>query len=234
MSRLLFIADVHLDLAEPATTAGFLRFLGQQAADSDGLYILGDLFEAWIGDDEDSPLSNAIAQAIAALTIPVYFIHGNRDFLLGQRFANLCHMQLLPEQVIIDYHQHRILAMHGDTLCTDDLAYQRYRRWVHKRWIQTIFLVLPRWLRKAIGKKMRAGSQVNNQHKNLEIMDVNPIAVEKTMSCFAAEILIHGHTHQPAIHRVNAGQRAVLGAWHNQGSAIQIDADGIQLLQFPL
>ena len=233
MSRLLFIADVHLDRAEPAITAGFLNFLRQQAEESDGLYILGDLFEAWVGDDDINPLSTAVAEAIAALTIPVYFIHGNRDFLLGQRFANRCHMQLLPEQVVIDYHQTRILVMHGDTLCTDDVAYQRYRHGVHKRWIQKIFLCLPLRLRKWIGKKMRAGSHGNNQHKNQQIMDVNSVAVEKTLSCFAADILIHGHTHRPAIHFVSAGQRAVLGAWHHQGSAIQIDADGVQLLQFP-
>lgn len=233
MPRLLFIADVHLEPAEPAVTAGFLNFLQQQAAKSDGLYILGDLFEAWVGDDDNNPLSNTIAEAIAALTVPVYFIHGNRDFLLGQRFARRCHMQLLPELVTIDYYQRRILVMHGDTLCTDDIAYQRYRRWVHKRWVQKIFLILPLWLRKLIGKKMRTGSHTHNLQKKQQVMDVNSVAVEKTLSCFAANLLIHGHTHKPAIHQVSVGQRAVLGAWHHQGSAIQVDADGIQLLQFP-
>ena len=236
MSRTLFIADLHLCQEEPAITAGFLHFLQREAPHCDALYILGDLFEAWIGDDDTNPLHQKIANALRALPVPVYFIHGNRDFLIGRRFARDSGMTLLPEEQVLELYGHRLLIMHGDTLCTDDQGYQRFRAKVHQRWIQTLFLALPLFIRKRIATRMRADSKQANQHKSLTIMDVNQQAVEAAMQRQQVRLLIHGHTHRPAIHALTlqgkAAERAVLGAWHSEGSMIQLDASGIQLIEF--
>lgn len=236
MSRTLFIADLHLCQEEPAITAGFLHFLQREAPHCDALYILGDLFEAWIGDDDPNPLHLKIANALRALPVPVYFIHGNRDFLIGRRFARASGMTLLPEEQILELYGHRLLIMHGDTLCTDDQGYQRFRAKVHQRWIQTLFLALPLFIRKRIATRMRADSKQANQHKSLTIMDVNQQAVEAAMQRQQVRLLIHGHTHRPAIHALTlqgkTAERAVLGAWHSEGSMIQLDASGIQLIEF--
>lgn len=236
MSRTLFIADLHLCQEEPAITAGFLHFLQREAPHCDALYILGDLFEAWIGDDDPNPLHQKIANALRALPVPVYFIHGNRDFLIGRRFARDSGMTLLPEEQVLELYGHRLLIMHGDTLCTDDQGYQRFRAKVHQRWIQTLFLALPLFIRKRIATRMRADSKQANQHKSLTIMDVNQQAVEAAMQRQQVRLLIHGHTHRPAIHALTlqgkAAERAVLGAWHSEGSMIQLDDSGIQLIEF--
>jgi UDP-2,3-diacylglucosamine hydrolase len=237
----LFIADLHLCAQEPAITAGFLRFLQRDAVHADALYILGDLFEAWIGDDDPEPLHAEIAAALKALQqagIPCYFIHGNRDFLLGERFAQASGMTLLPEQQVIDLYGRRILIMHGDTLCTDDQAYQEFRRKVHNTWIQKLFLALPLRWRLKIAAKMRARSQQTNQYKSEAIMDVNPQAVEQAMLHHNVHWLIHGHTHRPAIHPLmlstGKAQRAVLGAWHVEGSMIKVTPEAVELIPFPL
>lgn len=236
MSRTLFIADLHLCQEEPAITAGFLHFLQREAPHCDALYILGDLFEAWIGDDDPNPLHQQVARALRALPVPVYFIHGNRDFLIGRRFAQACGMTLLPEEQVLTLYGRRLLIMHGDTLCTDDTGYLRFRAKVHNPWIQRLFLALPLWIRKRIAARMRADSKQANQHKSQTIMDVNQEAVVATMLRQQVPLLIHGHTHRPAIHTLSlqgeTAQRAVLGAWHSRGSMIQLDASGIQLIHF--
>lgn len=236
MSRTLFIADLHLCQEEPAITAGFLHFLQREAPHCDALYILGDLFEAWIGDDDPNPLHQQVARALRALPVPVYFIHGNRDFLIGRRFAQACGMTLLPEEQVLTLYGRRLLIMHGDTLCTDDAGYLRFRAKVHNPWIQRLFLALPLWIRKRIAARMRADSKQANQHKPQTIMDVNQEAVVATMLRQQVPLLIHGHTHRPAIHTLSlqgeTAQRAVLGAWHSRGSMIQLDASGIQLIHF--
>jgi len=236
MSRTLFIADLHLCQEEPAITAGFLHFLQREAPHCDALYILGDLFEAWIGDDDPNPLHQQVACALRALPVPVYFIHGNRDFLVGRRFARASGMTLLPEEQVLTLYGHRLLIMHGDTLCTDDAGYLRFRAKVHNPWIQRLFLALPLWVRKRIAARMRADSKQANQHKSQSIMDVNQDAVVATMQRHQVPLLIHGHTHRPAIHTLTlqseTAQRAVLGAWHSRGSMIQLDAAGIQLIDF--
>lgn len=173
----LFIADLHLCPEEPAIAAGFLRFLAGEARQADALYILGDLFEAWIGDDAPEPLYQQIAAAIKAVVdtgIPCYFIHGNRDFLLGKRYAKASGMTLLPEEKLLDVYGRKILIMHGDTLCTDDEGYQAFRRKVHQPWLQKFYLALPLFIRQRIADRMRADSQAANNMKSLEIMDVNP------------------------------------------------------------
>ncbi|WP_313084314.1 UDP-2,3-diacylglucosamine diphosphatase [Atlantibacter sp.] len=236
----LFIADLHLSTEEPAITAGFLRLLAGEARTADALYILGDLFEAWIGDDDPNPLHGQIASAIKALVnsgVPCYFIHGNRDFLVGKRFARQSGMILLPEEQVLTLYGKRILIMHGDTLCTDDIGYLRFRAKVHQPWLQKLFLALPLFIRQRIAAKMRAGSKASNQTKSEAIMDVNPQAVIDVMTRHHVHHLIHGHTHRPAIHELDIehhpARRYVLGAWHHEGSMIKVSNTDIELLFFP-
>ncbi|HEF0062800.1 UDP-2,3-diacylglucosamine diphosphatase [Citrobacter sp. RHBSTW-00271] len=236
----LFIADLHLCTEEPAITAGFLRFLAGDARKADALYILGDLFEAWIGDDDPNPLHREMAAAIKALTdsgVPCFFIHGNRDFLIGKRFARESGMTLLPQEKVLNLYGRNVLIMHGDTLCTDDTGYQAFRAKVHQPWLQKLFLSLPLFIRQRIAAKMRAGSKAANSSKSLEIMDVNPQAVINEMEKHQVQWLIHGHTHRPAVHELTANAqpafRVVLGAWHTEGSMIKVTPDDVELIAFP-
>jgi len=236
----LFIADLHLQTEEPAITAGFLRFLQGEARHADALYILGDLFEAWIGDDDPNPLHREIAIAIKALVdsgVPCFFVHGNRDFLLGKRYARDCGMTLLAEETVHDLNGRNILIMHGDTLCTDDTGYLAFRAKVHTPWIQTLFLALPLFIRSRIAAKMRAGSKAANSSKSMTIMDVNPQAVASVMAKHQVQWLIHGHTHRPYMHDLTVNDkpahRVVLGAWHTEGSMIKVTPDGVELIAFP-
>lgn len=236
----LFIADLHLQTEEPAITAGFLRFLQGEARKADALYILGDLFEAWIGDDDPNPLHRDVAAAIHSLVkagVPCYFLHGNRDFLIGKGFARESGMTLLPEEKVLDLYGRQVLIMHGDTLCTDDTGYLAFRAKVHTPWIQTLFLALPLFIRKRIAAKMRADSKAANSSKSMTIMDVNPQAVVNVMEKHAVQWLIHGHTHRPDVHTLNANgmpaHRVVLGAWHREGSMVKVTPDAVELIAFP-
>ncbi|AJI96050.1 UDP-2,3-diacylglucosamine diphosphatase [Yersinia ruckeri] len=238
--RTLFIADLHLSVQEPAITAGFLCFLQREAIHADALYILGDLFEAWIGDDDPQPLYREIASALKTVQeqgVPCYFIHGNRDFLVGKRFAAESGMILLPEQQRLDLYGHKILILHGDTLCTDDTDYQHFRRRVHNPLIQWLFLSLPLSLRLRIAASMRKNSRQNNQGKSNAIMDVNNQTVIDTFQRSQVDWMIHGHTHRPAIHSIELADktayRAVLGAWHVDGSMICVTPESVELIQFP-
>ena len=236
----LFIADLHLQTEEPAITAGFLRFLAGEARQADALYILGDLFEAWIGDDDPNPLHREIAAAIKAVVdsgVPCFFIHGNRDFLIGKRFACESGMTLLPQEKVLNLYGRRVLILHGDTLCTDDAGYQAFRAKVHQRWLQTLFLALPLCIRKRVAARMRADSKAANRSKSLEIMDVNPHAVIAEMEKHHVQWLIHGHTHRPDVHPLTANGepafRVVLGAWHTEGSMVKVTPDDVELIAFP-
>ena len=236
----LFIADLHLQTEEPAITAGFLRFLRGEAKSADALYILGDLFEAWIGDDDPNPLHREMAAAIHALVdsgVPCYFIHGNRDFLIVKRYARESGMTLLPEEQVLDLYGRKVLIMHGDTLCTDDTGYLAFRAKVHTPWIQKVFLALPLFIRNRIAARMRAGSKAANSSKSMTIMDVNPQAVVRVMEKHDVQWLIHGHTHRPDVHSLIAnGQpahRVVLGAWHTEGSMVKVTPEGVELIAFP-
>ena len=221
-------------------TAGFLRFLAGEARQADALYILGDLFEAWIGDDDPNPLHREMAAAIKALVdsgVPCFFIHGNRDFLIGKRFARESGMTLLPQEKVLDLYGRRVLIMHGDTLCTDDAGYQAFRAKVHQPWLQTLFLALPLFIRKRVAARMRAGSKAANSSKSLAIMDVNKHAVVAEMEKYRVQWLIHGHTHRPDVHALTVNGkpafRVVLGAWHREGSMVKVTPDDVELIAFP-
>ncbi|AGJ61422.1 UDP-2,3-diacylglucosamine hydrolase [Candidatus Moranella endobia PCVAL] len=232
----LFISDIHLCAQNSATTASFLHFLRTRALDAQALYILGDLFETWIGDDDPNPLHHEISVALQILgqrCIPCYFIHGNRDFLLGKRYAITCGMTLLSAPQVMQLDGLSVVILHGDTLCTDDSEYQNFRRLVHQRWRQRLFLSLPLPLRLRIANRMRAKSLHVNAIKTYDIMDVNTQAVMTLMAHTGAKVMIHGHTHLPAIHRLPGARcRVVLGAWHRHGSVIEVTATSVKLCEF--
>ncbi|CDH44373.1 MAG: UDP-2,3-diacylglucosamine diphosphatase [Candidatus Competibacteraceae bacterium] len=232
----LFISDLHLDPARPAITALLLDFLEQRGRRAKALYILGDLFEAWIGDDDDTELGRTVMKALRALTdhgIPTYFLHGNRDFLIGERFAAASGVQLLPESVTIELAGERVLLLHGDTLCTDDMEYQAFRAQVRTPAWQARTLALPLEQRRALAGQLRETSQQALQQKAADITDVNVAEVDRVMRTHRVHRLIHGHTHRPAIHNWSLdghpARRAVLGDWHQQGSVLYCDAAGWRL-----
>ncbi|MGF1729643.1 UDP-2,3-diacylglucosamine diphosphatase [Photobacterium kasasachensis] len=232
----LFISDLHLSAERTDITDCFLTFMKEETTGIDALYVLGDLFEMWIGDDDDSPFHQQIKSAFRQLTdsgVPCYFIHGNRDFLVGKRFSRETGVQLLPEHSVIDLYGTPTLILHGDTLCTLDEEYQRYRKKVHNRFIQWLFFRLPLSYRQKIGNKMRSNSSMTNQEKAQDVMDVTPDEVEKIMAQYQVTAMIHGHTHRPAIHHLNVdslpASRTVLGDWYDHGSVLVCTPDGCQL-----
>ncbi|MGL5812588.1 MAG: UDP-2,3-diacylglucosamine diphosphatase [Aeromonas sp.] len=223
----LFISDIHLSQGRPDMTAALVRFLEQDAPGADALYVLGDLFEFWVGDDDPNPLHNQVADAFFALSqqgVPLYFIHGNRDFLLGKQFAKRAGMTLLGDPCVIDLYGERVLLSHGDLLCTLDLDYQKFRRITQLRWLRWLFLRLPLGRRQRIACKLRGQSQMENAGKQQTIMDVTPAAVDDMLRAHDCALMIHGHTHRPAIHDFKLdGKRArriVLGDWFEQGSIL--------------
>lgn len=240
MNERLFISDLHLDPARPQATAAFLRFLETRARAAEHLYILGDLFEFWIGDDADDEQALAVQDAIARYTGAGHrcsVMRGNRDFLIGRRFAGRCGVRLLPDPTLETVLGRRVLLMHGDLLCTDDHAYQRYRRVVNNPLLQPLFLALPRAWRRAAGAEGRRRSRRHTASRPAMIMDVNPAAVAGALERHGAEVLLHGHTHRPGIHTVELpGRRAtriVLGDWYEQGSVLAWNAAGFQLSSLP-
>ncbi|WP_318480651.1 UDP-2,3-diacylglucosamine diphosphatase [Photobacterium leiognathi] len=232
----LFISDLHLSASRPDMTDCFLRFMAEDTANIDALYVLGDLFEMWIGDDEESPFLQQIKQAFKTLTdsgIPCYFVHGNRDFLIGKRFSQQTGVQLLPEHSVVDLYGKPTLILHGDTLCIEDEAYQRYRKKVHNKFIQWLFFRIPLSKRIQIGEKFRNNSSKNNQMKSQSIMDVTTSEVVRVMKEFHVDQMIHGHTHRPDIHSLTVDDkpatRIVLGDWYEHGSVLVVTPDGYQL-----
>ncbi|WP_438863446.1 UDP-2,3-diacylglucosamine diphosphatase [Neptunicella sp.] len=237
----LFIADLHLSESRPDITAAFIHFMQQQAIHADALYVLGDLFEVWIGDDEITPLNTQVIQAFKQLTsqqVPVYFIHGNRDFLIGRRFAKATGVILLPEHHVIDLYGQPTLIMHGDSLCTLDVAYQKFRKKSRSWWWQAGILSLPLFIRHKIGQNARQKSQQSNMNKSDNIMDVTESEVITQMEQHQVQTLIHGHTHRPAIHSLEINgqpaKRIVLGDWYEQGSCLKVTPESILLESNPL
>lgn len=240
MTAALFISDLHLDPARPAATRAFLRFLETGAREAGHLYILGDLFEFWIGDDEDKPPAGDVRDALAAYTGAGHrcsIMRGNRDFLLGRHFAAMTGAELLPDPATITLEGERILLSHGDLLCTDDQAYQRYRRRVHDPRLQRLFLALPRGWRRRVGAIGRRRSRRHAQGLPAEAMDVNQAAVCAAMRQAGVLQLVHGHTHKPAIHSFELdgrpATRSVLGAWDDCGSVLGWSAGGPTLASLP-
>ncbi|PML81001.1 UDP-2,3-diacylglucosamine diphosphatase [Enterovibrio norvegicus] len=232
----LFISDLHLSPSHPDITDCFYRFLNDEAPLASALYILGDLFEVWVGDDDDVPLHHEVAAALKVLSdkgVAIYFIHGNRDFMIGKRFAKASGMTLLPEHTVIDLFGKPTLILHGDTLCIQDEGYQRYRKKVHNPFAQWLFMRLPLSYRKNIGSKIRKGSTESNQQKAEDIMDVDHDEVSRVMASENVMTMIHGHTHRPDIHTFSIGndlaQRIVLGDWYTQGSVLACTKDGCKL-----
>jgi UDP-2,3-diacylglucosamine hydrolase len=236
MPGTLFISDLHLDPERPAITALFQSFLASRAAGADALYILGDLFEAWVGDDDDSPMNRAVArglQACAAGGTPVFVMHGNRDFLIGQQFAAQAGCTLLDDPACIDLYGTPTLLMHGDLLCTDDTDYMAFREQVRNAQWQAELLSKPLEERRQIAAGMRQRSRKQTGGKPEAIMDVNQQAVLDAMSGHRVQRLIHGHTHRPAIHELTVAgqpaQRIVLGDWYEQGSVLECRPEGCAL-----
>jgi UDP-2,3-diacylglucosamine hydrolase len=236
----LFISDLHLDAARPDITEQFLMFLRTDAKDAAALYILGDLFEAWIGDDDPDPEKARVQAALKKLTsggVPCYVMHGNRDFLLGKRFCRTTGCRLLPDGKTITLNDQRIALMHGDVLCTDDHAYQRLRRRMRNPLVQFALRSLPLRTRQWLAQKMRAGSKAHIETSMETIMDVNADAVKRAFVELGADVIVHGHTHRPAVHPVNVNgrevTRIVLGDWYTQGSVLRWDASSFRLDSLP-
>ncbi len=232
----LFISDLHLEAGRPEIGAQLLSFLAGEAREADVLYILGDLFESWVGDDDVDADQLRVLEALRALTdtgVPCFVMHGNRDFLLGEDFCARAGVRLLADPVILTLYGERVLVMHGDALCTDDAAYQRLRATVRDAQWQRRFLALPRAARRALAGAARAGSQAHTAAMDTAITDVNADSVALALRRAGTATLLHGHTHRPAIHALTVDGRActriVLGDWYTQGSILSWDSGGPEL-----
>lgn len=240
-AKTYFIADLHLTDDRPDITACFLSFLKDKAPEADALYILGDLFEYWIGDDDKSEYIWKIASSLkelSSLGTPIYFIHGNRDFLLGQKFAQKAGMILLPEITTVDLYGRKSVIMHGDTLCTKDTGYQEFRKKSRSWWWQLMIKSLPLFIRRKIAEDYRRKSASATALKSQEIMDVTPSEVERCLIEHNSDLLIHGHTHRPAQHKIyinsKPAERIVLGDWYEQGAWLIATPSSLTLLNEPL
>ncbi len=235
MSFTYFISDLHLSEDYPDITKCLMEFLTSEAPEADALYILGDLFDVWIGDDNVTPFNERIAAAFSQLskTTPIYFIHGNRDFAIRERWTNKAGITLLPEQTIIDLYGEKTLLTHGDELCTLDVEYQKFRRKSRGWWWPKLMLALPLWLRRKIAEDGRKKSQRKQQKLTSDIMDVTPQEVIAVMEKHSVQRLIHGHTHRPNIHTLEVNNRPatriVLGDWYEQGSILKVSPNAVEL-----
>jgi UDP-2,3-diacylglucosamine hydrolase len=230
----LFISDLHLHEGRPEVMQWLREFLAGPARQADALYILGDLFEYWIGDDALSPLASEVALHTARLSaagVPCHFIHGNRDFLLGQHYAERAGLRLLGEEVVVDLYGRATLLLHGDTLCIDDVEYQAFRRQSRDPDWQAAVLARSVEERLRMAREAREASRQHTGSMSMEIMDVNPAAVLNAFGRHGVNRMIHGHTHRPAFHEHplrdgSSGQRIVLADWDRNGSYLEVDADG--------
>ncbi len=229
MRQTFFISDLHLSDHTPHLLNLFTHFMENLAPSGDALYILGDLFDFWVGDDENSAVVAQVCQQIQQLSakgVPCYFIAGNRDFLIGKAFAQRANLTLLPDYALIDLYGTPTLLCHGDTLCLEDESYQKFRHYVHKKWLQRLFLALPLRLRLRLAHKVRNQSQAAKGQKATHIMDVTPSFVEHCMQQHHAQRLIHGHTHRQNTHQHPTGTRIVLGDWGEKWSVLSVRENG--------
>ncbi len=222
-----FIADLHLSAEEPETVERFIRFLNEEAGEHKTLYILGDLFELWLGDTLPSSGSEPVLEALRTVTdggTDIYVQHGNRDFLLGSGFEKQSGCKLIADPYLIGLDGRRILLTHGDQLCTGDLSYQKYRKLIRNPLVRWTLLHLPSTVRVAIGDKLRRRSNYDKGNKTSAIMDVTEDKVRETMREWNTRLLIHGHTHRPALHNFEldgkSAERMVLGDWESADNTI--------------
>lgn len=238
----LFISDLHLCAERPEVNKAFFHFLQTRAAEADALYILGDLFEAWIGDDDPAPLSQQVIRALRALSLGgtrLYFLHGNRDFAIGKRFARETGATLLKDQALVSIGNEQALVLHGDTLCTNDIAYQKFRRLIRNPLLLAIMRRLPLKTRQNIGIKGRKKSMAANSNKSASIMDVTPATVTAMMKEYGVATMIHGHTHRPCCHELvldgsTPARRIVLGDWGSKGWLVSSNGEELTLSSFDI
>jgi len=236
----LFVSDLHLAAETPAAVEQFGTFLASEAHEADALYILGDLFEAWVGDDDSEPVRKQVCAALRDLstTVPCYVMRGNRDFLFGAGFERRSGCTLLPDPLLLETGEIRALVSHGDLLCTDDHSYQELRTAVRDADWQRRFLALPLEARRAVADAARKGSRQHTRSTMREIMDVNEDAVRTAFRASDTRLMIHGHTHRPGVylHEIDGvtATRIVLGDWYDQGSCLRLHGDGnFELLELP-
>jgi len=236
--RTHFISDLHLHDGRPEAGRWLRDFLSGAAREADALYILGDLFEYWIGDDALSPLATEVAAQTARLNdagVPCYFIHGNRDFLLGEAYAKRAGLRLLGEEVVVNLYGRPTLLLHGDTLCTDDEKYQAFRQQTRDPAWQAAMLAQPVEARLRMAQEARAASKQHTGSAGMDIMDANPDAVLDAFRRHRVSRMIHGHTHRPAFHdhaleEGVQGQRIVLADWDRRGSYLEVSAAGVRAI----
>ena len=236
----LFISDLHLDAERPDIGAQVLAFLETDARAAEALYILGDLFESWVGDDDPNPHYAVMKSGMRALVdagVPVFFMHGNRDFMIGQQFAAETGVRLLDDPTALELHGERVLLSHGDALCTDDRQYQNVRQMTRDPEWQAMMRAKPLEERLAFAAHARAASQAHYESSREDIMDVNADAVAQIFREHEMDILLHGHTHRPAVHPIELPDRCVtrivLGDWYEQGSVVAWDEQGPRLQVLP-
>ncbi|MGO2012149.1 MAG: UDP-2,3-diacylglucosamine diphosphatase [Pseudoalteromonas sp.] len=243
MRQTYFIADLHLSENRPDISAAFYAFLNTKIINQpvDALYILGDFFEVWVGDDFITELSASVAKHLKAVSdsgIPVYFIHGNRDFIIRDKYASQAGMTLLPEQYVIDLYGTPTVILHGDEMCTQDIEYQQFRKKSRGWWWPKLMLALPLWYRRSLARKIREKSKMNQASKALDILDVTEQAVLNMFKAHKVTNMIHGHTHRPNVHKYQVADktltRTVLGDWYEQGSYLVVDENGQTLNNTPL
>lgn len=225
----LFISDLHLSDQQPQTTQLFLEFCENKARSARALFILGDFFEYWLGDDALDNTAKTAQRALKNLTkegVEIFFMAGNRDFLLGQHFAESCGLEIIEEPHLITLDGEQILLIHGDAECTDDFEYQKVRSMLRNKDWQQQFLQQTIEQRIEFAKQARLQSQEHTKQANAEIMDVNPIAIQSLYKKHQVKTIIHGHTHRPAIHDSVVTKRIVLGDWHHQCSYLEYDDQG--------
>ena len=236
----LFISDLHLETDRPDIGQQFFSFMKDEACGAEALYILGDLFDAWVGDDDPNPHYAEVKAALKSLVdrgVPVYFMHGNRDFMVGDDFAAETGVRILPDPIAVDLYGEHVLLSHGDALCTDDFEYQQIRAMTRRPEWQAAMRRKPLEERLTIARAARAESQARSRTLDMQIADVNDTAVKKTILDYGVDILLHGHTHRPKIHEVDLGvrtaKRIVLGDWYDQGSVLRWDEQGPVLSGMP-
>ncbi len=236
----LFISDLHLQANQPEIGTQFLSFLAGEARGAEALYILGDLFEVWLGDDDPNPYYGEMKSALRTLIdtgVPVYFMHGNRDFTIGADFAAETGITILDDPTVVDLYGDQVLLCHGDALCTDDVQYQQIRAMTRNPEWQAMMLAKSIEERIAFAVEARKESMERGESLSDEIMDVNQEAVAAALQEYGVAVMLHGHTHRPAVHSVDLGDRKatriVLGDWYEQGSVVRWDEDGPKLEVMP-